>query len=44
MVTGADIHLADGRTLHAYETRPDRSGTSATPRSRPSASLNSWTG
>ena len=23
MVTEADIHLADGRTLHAYDTRPD---------------------
>ena len=31
MVTGADIHLADGRTLHAYDTRPDRSGTSGSP-------------
>jgi hypothetical protein len=23
MVTEADIHLADGRTLHAYDTRAD---------------------
>jgi pimeloyl-ACP methyl ester carboxylesterase len=31
MVTEADIHVADGRTLHAYDTRPDRSGTSGSP-------------
>jgi pimeloyl-ACP methyl ester carboxylesterase len=35
MVTEADIHLADGRTLHAYDARPDRgasgSGTSGAP-------------
>jgi len=31
MVTEADVHLADGRTLHAYDTRSDAIGTSGLP-------------